>query len=55
VDLGIGMIAAVGFFFVLAVCLINLMLGLKTKETTDAILAELQTRGGEVDKRPRTE
>ena len=41
-DLGIGLIAAVGFFFVLAVCLVIVFLTLKTKETTDAILAEVK-------------
>ena len=41
-DVGIGLVAAVGFFFVLAVCLAIAFLALKTKETTDAILAEVR-------------
>jgi hypothetical protein len=42
VDLGVSLIAAVGFFFVLAVCLVIVVLCLKMKETTDAILGEIQ-------------
>jgi hypothetical protein len=41
-DLGVLLILGVGVFFVLAACMVNLFVALKTKETTDAILSELR-------------
>jgi hypothetical protein len=44
-DLSVVLIVGTGVFFVLAVCLMILFVALKTKETTDTILAELRRRG----------
>jgi hypothetical protein len=49
VDIGVLLIAATGFFFVLAACLVILVISLKTKETTDAIAAELRTIRRDLD------
>ena len=49
-DIGVVLIAAVGFFFVLAVCLIILVLVLRAKENTDALKAELQAIRKELDR-----
>ena len=43
-DLGVVLIVGTGVFFVLAVCLMILFVSIKTKENTDAILAELRRR-----------
>jgi len=44
-DITIVLILAVGIFLILGACLALLFVTLKTKETTDAILAELRRRG----------
>lgn len=49
-DIGVLLIAATGFFFVLAACLVIVVLSLKTKETTDAIAAELRLMRKELDR-----
>lgn len=41
-DLSVFLVLAIGVFLVLGASLATLFVGLKTKETTDAILAELR-------------
>ncbi len=40
-DIGVLLITATAFFFILAACLVVLIISLKAKENTDAIKAEL--------------
>lgn len=49
-DIGVLLIAAVAFFFILAACLVILVIGLKAKENTDAIRVELQLLRKEIDR-----
>jgi hypothetical protein len=44
-DVAVTLILATGVFFVLATCLVVLFIALKTKENTDAILAEIRQSG----------
>jgi hypothetical protein len=45
-DIAIILILATGVFFVLATSLVVLFIALKTKENTDAILAEIRRNKG---------
>ncbi len=48
-DIGVLLIAAIAFFFILAACLVIVILALKTKENTDQVLVELQRLHKEID------
>ncbi len=41
-DIGVLLIAAVAFFFILAACLVILVIALQAKENTDALMVELR-------------
>lgn len=49
-DIGVLLLAAVSFFFVLAACLAILMVALKAKETSDTVLAEVRQLRKQIDR-----
>ena len=49
-DIGVLLIAATGFFFVLAACLVIVVITLRTKETSDAIAAEVRLIRKDLDR-----
>lgn len=49
-DVGVLLITAVAFFFILAACLVIVTISLKAKENTDAIKAELRDLRQEIQR-----